>query len=398
MKNVLVISSYPEQDTTHSEKTVGVASYTKTLLGQLLKATTDLKLTVFSEIDSKTQSYREGGILVERIWQRGNLLSLLQMFFKTYQHEAKTILIPFEAYMFGKPVHTATAIIALALLKLSGKNIFIMMHQVIDDFRPLEKNAIKAYVLNIAKSLLYKMILFATHTVIVFEEQLKIQLDKNSPHIVVIPHFVPENLLANGDAPKALAALPDETYTVLYFGFIAPYKGIDLLVDNWPDIPNTKLIVTGGMNPNYATNPSYQQFVQQVLHSAKKKNIMTTGFVKEEDMAAYFNRADVVILPYKNFMSSSGPLSFAFSFHKPVLLSESLRGYGQSKDFKEALTQAGLTMNELTFSPTKDDLARAMLESKKHQEKLAVFARLMQEKRAKKTIAAMLYKTLFAHA
>jgi hypothetical protein len=125
------------------------------------------------------------------------------------------------------------------------------MHQVLSD-RSLEQNPLKAFFLNLAKTLLYKLILLSSTKIVVFEEQLKTQLlnrhsgkqskastlpestdpgqarmtDKEDK-VLVIPHFVPasQKSMTKETARKELG-WNDKEFYLLYFGYIAPIKGL----------------------------------------------------------------------------------------------------------------------------------------------------------------------------
>lgn len=94
-------------------------------------------------------------------------------------------------------------------------------------------------------------------------------------------------------------------------------------------------------------------------------------------------------------LSSSGPLSFAATFEKPVLFSKPLSGYFQSEDVAEALTISGLTTDDLTFDlndPTS-------LNTRAHQilnnpQPYIHFSRLLKEKRRWEIIAQKYLNTL----
>jgi len=60
------------------------------------------------------------------------------------------------------------------------------------------------------------------------------------------------------------------------------------------------------------------------------------GFLDEKDLPVYFGAADLVVLPYRTFMSSSGPLSLAQAMGKPFILSEEAARVLKTQDFKES--------------------------------------------------------------
>src|SRR5690349_2842053 len=102
MNKLLIISTYPEQGETHSAKTVGGASYTKTLLEAVAGETENkLEITVWAEYFQKPEKYHEGHIQIERCWQRANLAALISLCQNVLRSKHQTILLSLEGYMFG---------------------------------------------------------------------------------------------------------------------------------------------------------------------------------------------------------------------------------------------------------------------------------------------------------
>lgn len=389
-----VLSSYPEKGLIHPTKTVGGAYYTKGILTALQSIHPEMSITVLGEQLGKKEAYQENSITVSRVWKRNSLLSLWQAFFTLTSKEAEKVLISFEVNMYGNLSMSLTVCFQLLLLKLMGKNPCLVMQHVLSSFDSLEKNPLKRILLDGTRKLFYQFLLLSTHRIIVFEEQFKNVISANNKRIVVIPLFVPQATRGDRDkASKAIGVSPD-TFHVLYFGFLSPYKGIDWLVDAWPNIPNTTLIVAGGPNPNHKNNPSYMTFVNNVLRKAQEKGIKTTGFVQEKDMANYFNAADVLILPYTTFFSSSGPLSLAYAYEKGFIFSKELKKYAHSEDFKNSLEETNISLESMSFDYNKIDLEKTVLWSRKNLDKLTKFSQTMKQKRDPEIIAEMLYQSI----
>jgi glycosyltransferase involved in cell wall biosynthesis len=392
---LLVVSSYPEKGTTHSAKTVGVASYTKTLLHAIKKQDPSLSITVVAEQFQIGETYTEEGIHIQRMWKRNSLKSIWSLFRKLRQQKEKTILISFEIYMFGQVIPTIFALLHVCLLRLQGKKIIFVMHQVLADFQTLESNPLKIRVLNTAKRLFYYLVRTASTKIVVFEEQLKLQLAAQIPKVAVIPHFVytPTTNLTKKDARKALQWSPDALYC-LYFGYLAPYKGIDKLIRIWPDNTAIKLVIAGGANPNHVKNEKMQEFVKTVTKEADQKHIPITGFLPEEQVPLYFTAADCVILPYTTFMSSSGPLSLAFAYEKAVLLSPALSAYFKTSDLHQALSETSLTVSEMTLPLAQDVLEEKLTALPHILTALTSYSRIIKETRSLDHIAGLYVKLI----
>ncbi len=124
----------------------------------------------------------------------------------------------------------------------------------------------------------------------------------------VIPHGVFEHLAA---APPAPAPFETELPVVLCFGLMRPYKGIDLLLEAWRGIEGAELWVAGmprmDVAPLEAMAPPGVRFVPR--------------FIGDDELPAFFRRAQVVVLPYRE-IDQSGVLFTALAFGRPLLLSD----------------------------------------------------------------------------
>jgi glycosyltransferase involved in cell wall biosynthesis len=130
--------------------------------------------------------------------------------------------------------------------------------------------------------------------------------------VSVIPHGAFEHLTSvAGERPLPAALAAVERPVVLCFGLIRPYKGIDVLLDAWraADL-DAELWIVGmprmDIAPLRAVAPPSVRWVPR--------------FVPDDEIAAYFRRADLVVLPYRE-IDQSGVLFTALAFGAPLLLS-----------------------------------------------------------------------------
>ncbi len=386
-KKLLVISSYPEKGLTHGKKTVGVASYSKNTLLALKKAKPDLKIVVLAEKFGKQEIYEEKGISIKRVWQRNNFFSVFKLLRQIFTNRFVPTLICFEGFMFGSFLFSGLFLTGLFLLRIIGVKPVLVLHQVVEDFNLIEKNKIKAFFLNKINFLFKELVLASSDKVIVFEQYFK-KILGNSKKAIFIPHAVEEIEMIKKEKAHKQFGFGSEKFHALYFGFLSPYKGVDLLVKNWPNTNDNKLILAGDGNPNHLKEKAYADFVKKIKSIAKKKGIITTGFVAEEKIAPLFCAADLVLLPYQVFFSSSGPLSLAFAYQKPFLLSESLKNYLASDDFKKALEKTNLSYQEILFDPnSKNDLENKIANVKKKKKQFENLSRFLKESRSWSKIA-----------
>jgi glycosyltransferase involved in cell wall biosynthesis len=141
-------------------------------------------------------------------------------------------------------------------------------------------------------------------------QRLRRELAVEPARVHVIPHGAFAHL---ADSASAAATAPFETElpVVLCFGLMRPYKGIDLLLEAWRGIDGAELWIAGmprmDIAPLTAAAPAGVRFVPR--------------FIGDEELPAYFRRADLVVLPYRE-IDQSGVLFTALAFGKPLLLSD----------------------------------------------------------------------------
>ncbi len=137
--------------------------------------------------------------------------------------------------------------------------------------------------------------------------RLRDELGIDPAKVHAIPHGAFTHFDGATPLPPELAAV--EQPVVLCFGLIRPYKGIDVLLEAWRGIEDAELWVVGlpktDLAPLRAAAPPGVRFVPR--------------FVADEEIPAFFRRADLVVLPYRE-IDQSGVLFTALGFGAPLLL------------------------------------------------------------------------------
>jgi glycosyltransferase involved in cell wall biosynthesis len=116
--------------------------------------------------------------------------------------------------------------------------------------------------------------------------------------------------------PAELAAVT--TPVVLFFGLLRPYKGVDVLLDAWRELePDAELWIVGMPRMDIA----------ELRARAPASVRWVPRFVADDELAAFFERAELVVLPYRE-IDQSGVLFTALAFGSPLLLSD-VGGFGE---------------------------------------------------------------------
>lgn len=386
---LLVITSFPSKRNFnavgwHSQKTLSQLSKIKRVL-----------VCAEYEVNRKAKYVNEN-LLVVGTWQKSKILSLVSLLhFIIKQNKISSILVQFEFNVFGGTIPNLFLMPILLILKLLGKKITFELHQVIKDVGTLEKHInIKNYFLkkffNFGLIFYYITIGIVADHVIVHEQELKDRLRNLIPlkKIEILPIGVDEKTIMTKNEAKNIIKAANGKFTLLVFGFINGYKGIDWLLKDSSVLKNknVELLIVGGKNPYLKDKPHYKRFYKNILKEANKhSNVTLTGFVPDKKISLYFAAADLVIMPYEVFMSASGPFSLAIEHKKPLLLSHVLADYQKSNDFKRTMNMISLKNNELFFKLNKHNLTflvKEAIENKEYYSKLCKFSETLSEIRS----------------
>jgi glycosyltransferase involved in cell wall biosynthesis len=136
------------------------------------------------------------------------------------------------------------------------------------------------------------------------------------------------NILAHGELGSLSQrrtggkALEREPYTLLFFGRIWPYKGLNFLLEAMPliaeKIPQVKLIIAG-------KGESLQQYLANGYDQSHLEII--NDFIPLADVAGLFQRSALSVLPYIE-ASQSGVANLSYGMGVPVVASD-IGGLGE---------------------------------------------------------------------
>lgn len=127
------------------------------------------------------------------------------------------------------------------------------------------------------------------------------------------------NKMDKVEARKRVGLSADES-VVLFFGQIKKVKALDVLLRACPEIsgevPRLKILVAGKYWKN--SGEEYQRIIDELKIADQIR--LDIGYVPDELVDAYYNAADVVVLPYREIFQS-GVLLMAMSYQVPVICS-----------------------------------------------------------------------------
>lgn len=243
------------------------------------------------------------------------------------------------------------------LLRLMNTRLILTVHDVL----PLNQNRIDLFFSGISYKIFHRLIVHSE----INRKQLMYHFCIPPNKIRVIPHgnfdqYVPENPPSLLEARKNLQ-LQIHHHVVLFFGYIKPYKGLDLLLDAMEIASQSdkqiSLVIAGNCNDD-SLRKHYQK---RIDHLSRLMTIVShIQYIPFEKVVDYFIASDLVVLPYHT-ISHSGLLHLAYSFGKPLIATR----VGDFEDFIEQ-GKSGFVLE----SNDKNCLAEAIVQAFSDLEKL----------------------------
>lgn len=207
--------------------------------------------------------------------------------------------------------------------KLLGKRIALTAHNVNQARRDSQDNWLNRLTLRIQYHL--------TDHIFVHTEKMKAELMEDfgvaTGSVTVIRHPINDAFQDTEITPleaKRRFALGGTDKTILCFGRIKPYKGIEYLLSAFQRLvaedERYRLIIAGEVQKG---NEKYLESLTRVVAAELKRGqvILKTEFIPDEDMEIYLKAADVMVLPYKDIFQS-GVLFLGYSFGLPVIATD----------------------------------------------------------------------------
>ena len=320
--DVALISPYPAPGERHGGRS-GVASYAAQLAGALTAQGAAVTVVAPAE-DREAAVATDGAVRIERPFTRGPR-ALVRAAAAARATGAPTVHLQHETFLYGGPSSVPALAPALAGLRRARRGVVVTMHHVVDprevdgEFIRVHRVRAPAAVARAGLGAVQRMIRRAASAVLVHEPGFAGVV----PEAHVVPHGVdPAGPPPDRDAARDRLSLDRDRLLVLCFGYLAPYKGLEIALEGALRAGEAvHLVVAGGEHPRLqAAGDGYARRLRE--HWGDRATF--TGYVADAEVRDWFAAADVALLPYPRPFATSGPLAIALSTGTPVLLSEPL--------------------------------------------------------------------------
>lgn len=207
--------------------------------------------------------------------------------------------------------------------KLLGKRIVFTAHNV----NRAERDGVDTFYNRLSLLIQYRLVDHIFVHTKTMKDQLAGSFNISQGKVTVIPFgsggMVPNSGLTSAEAKKSLG-LGESDRVILFFGRIAKYKGLDLLVDSFERLAISdrryRLIIAGDSTSDWA---GHWREVRDRIESGpiREQVLQVIRHIPDDAMEVYFKAADVLALPYRQIFQS-GVLFMSHSFGLPVIAAD----------------------------------------------------------------------------
>ena len=170
---------------------------------------------------------------------------------------------------------------------------------------------------------LFRIIYMIPDILVVHTNHMKAELMQEfgvpAGKIVVMQHGLNDVVPGPVDTPedsRARLEIPPKAQVLLFFGRIAPYKGVETLLDAFRELGEEFFLLIAGAPVNTSYRDKIEGLINQ--HPGRERIIHRLEFVDNREISTYFQAADALVMPYRH-IDQSGVLFLALRFALPVI-------------------------------------------------------------------------------
>ncbi len=145
-----------------------------------------------------------------------------------------------------------------------------------------------------------------------------LQLRPDAPHVLlphpIYSHFGPR--MPREEAARLLGMDPS-LKTLLFFGLIRDYKGLDILLETFRDLPADYQLAIAG--EPYGSFEKYQKIIDTL--PGRGRVHVFPDYIRDSEVKKFFSVADVAVLPYRS-ATQSGISAIACHFGVPMIVTD----------------------------------------------------------------------------
>ena len=224
--------------------------------------------------------------------------------------------------LWNNKIETFDRTLLMLYYKLLGKKVVLTVHNVNAAVRDSKDTPLNRLTLRIQYRLADHIFVHTGK----MKNELSAQFGVKADRVTVIPfginNSVPNTRLTPSEARQRLG-IGDDERIILFFGNIAPYKGLEYLTAAFEQIPDQRnsfrLIIAGWPKSCESYWTALRETIRDDVQAGRI--LLRAEYIPDEETELYFKAADVLVLPYRHIYQS-GVLFLGYSFGLPVLAAD----------------------------------------------------------------------------
>jgi len=298
-----------------------------------------LDLVVIGNRDLDRMVESIGRIRVVRSWKRNSLAYILEIVRRVAQQAPHVVHIQHEYLAYGRRKYGLLFPVLLAILRLFGRPVVLTMHSVVrrdrltaEFFLTHQAGGRFAESKRSVMIILTRLVVRISSAVIVHNEAMKIVLtndyDLKGDKVFVIPHGTDTYSVEERSSGSKWHVGLSGKRIVLFFGFIVPGKGLEILLRSFSrvmnKIPDAFLMIAGGYHPRLRSEfPEYIGTIERLIDELGLQGnvVFENRFFAADELNRHISAADIVVFPYvdDSILGASGALASCAGMGKAVV-------------------------------------------------------------------------------
>lgn len=258
----------------------------------------------------------------ENVSFAGKVRRILAYYFRLLRYAANA-RPPIFHILWNNKFELFDRVFLMLYYRLLGRRIVLTAHNV----NAAKRDSRDSFLNRVSLRIQYAL----TDHIFVHTERMKMELmtdfgvSENKTSVIPfgINNTSPETALTTREAKQLLGVRTGDK-TTLFFGQIAPYKGLEYLISAFSEVAkgdrSYRLIIAGKVKKGHA---DYWDEIQRKIAASEIPNQIFERIehIPDKETEMYFKAADVLIVPYTQIAQSGVPF-LAYSFGLPVIATD----------------------------------------------------------------------------
>lgn len=248
------------------------------------------------------------------------IMRVLRYYARLVKYAAMSDCSNFHILWFNKAILLDRIILNL-YFKILGKKLTYTAHNIDEKERDGGNNYLNRITLKIAYNLVDHIFVHTAKMKLQLASEFGLPLEK----VTIIPfginNTIPKTKLNKSEA-RSILQLSDKDKVILFFGNIAPYKGVEYAasaIDILRREDESYRLIIAGQVKN--CKPYWEKIETEIEKSNCVNYVLKhIKYIPDDQVEVFFKCSDVLVLPYK-FIYQSGVLFLSYNFGLPVIAS-----------------------------------------------------------------------------